>query len=314
VEREVRLAAVAEAQGGAFTVSQALAVGFTKPAIRHALATGRWTRLRRGVLTPAARAVESPAGTPAWQFWLVLQAHAALLVAPRGAVVSHLTAALLWQLPLPSASALPVHLTVPPHRDPSTARGLVLHRCALPESEVRGLLGVLVTTVARTLVDLARALALPAAVVAWDAALREDRVDREELTMVAETTRGWPGSRAVQAALAVADPSAESPLETLARLLFRHAGLVPFETQVEIFLDGQFIARVDFLWRRQRLVVEVDGTSKYDDVRRIRRERQRDGALLAAGYRVLHLSWAQVVHEPEQTVARLRRLLATATA
>jgi very-short-patch-repair endonuclease len=90
--------------------------------------------------------------------------------------------------------------------------------------------------------------------------------------------------------------------------------LVPFETQVEIFLDGQFIARVDFLWRRQRLVVEVDGTSKYDDVRRIRRERQRDGALLAAGYRVLHLSWAQVVHEPEQTVARLRRLLATATA
>ncbi len=65
--------------------------------------------------------------------------------------------------------------------------------------------------------------------------------------------------------------------------------------------------RVDFCFRAARLVVEVDGARWHPDPRR---DRQRDNALTALGWRVLRYAWADVVHEPERVLAEIRAALA----
>jgi very-short-patch-repair endonuclease len=95
-----------------------------------------------------------------------------------------------------------------------------------------------------------------------------------------------------------ADGLAESVLGSLARAAFRVLGLPAPELQVEIRdADGQFIGRVDFLWRKFRTIAEVDGALKYDDRGRARAQLRRDKLLRAADDEVEHFTWRDVVHE-----------------
>ena len=91
-------------------------------------------------------------------------------------------------------------------------------------------------------------------------------------------------------------------------LLAQHKGLPltlsPPELQVEI---GGF--RVDMLWPRARLVLEVDGLAKYDAAE-WRREKRREQALRALGYRVERVTWDDLHTRWPLVVERLRRLLA----
>ena len=106
--------------------------------------------------------------------------------------------------------------------------------------------------------DLARTESLRSGVVTADAALRSG-LPREELVRVLDAHRGWPGVRRARTALAFADGRSESPLESLGRLTCLEEDLPVFEPQVEVWLDGELIARVDGLWREQLVVFEGDG-------------------------------------------------------
>jgi very-short-patch-repair endonuclease len=66
---------------------------------------------------------------------------------------------------------------------------------------------------------------------------------------------------------------------------------------------------VDFLWRRQALVVEVDGYAFHSSRRRFENDRRRDALLTAGGLNVLRVTWRQVVHEPEAISARVAQAL-----
>lgn len=66
---------------------------------------------------------------------------------------------------------------------------------------------------------------------------------------------------------------------------------------------------VDMLWRRQRLIVEVDGYAFHSGRAAFERDRRRDAALQAAGYRVVRFTWRQITLEPHAVVARLATLL-----
>ena len=99
------------------------------------------------------------------------------------------------------------------------------------------------------------------------------------------------------------DPSSGSVLESVLRVLLHQHGLRP-ESQVTLTgANGRRIGRVDFLFREQRLVIECDGRRWHDpeDVRE--KDRVRDNELERAAWRLLRLTWAEVVHQPELVVA-----------
>ena len=75
---------------------------------------------------------------------------------------------------------------------------------------------------------------------------------------------------------------------------------------------GTFVARVDFLFRDQRLVVEVDGFEYHADRSHFRRDRERFNALVGLGFQVLRFSWEDVLHRPDQMLATIRRTLRAA--
>jgi very-short-patch-repair endonuclease len=86
--------------------------------------------------------------------------------------------------------------------------------------------------------------------------------------------------------------------------LIRNAGLPPPESNVVIEN-----LEVDFLWRDARLIVEVDGFAFHSSRTAFERDRARDAVLAAAGYRVVRVTWRQIVDQPEAVIARLAAAL-----
>ncbi|HEY5033011.1 MAG TPA: DUF559 domain-containing protein [Actinomycetes bacterium] len=222
-------------------------------------------------------------------------------------MVSHASAAALHGLDLLDETALHITST---HRRRSPPADVQVHRGHLAQHEVVGIGDIRVTTPLRTLLDCARYLEEPAAVVLADSALRKHQVSLPELWAEARRCAG-PGSARVRRVVCLANVASESALETLARLLFAAHGLHP-KLQVVITDAHGFVARVDFLFEAERLVVEADGHAHHSDRASFQRDRQRCNALVAAGYRVLRFSWADVVGRPDHVVSLVRSLLAPA--
>ena len=237
---------------------------------------------------------------------LLLSAAAAAASLGPSAVVSHETAALLHGLSLLGPPPAALTITRPPGAGSRSARrGISLHCAALPAAHVGGRLGVPVTTVPRTVIDLARVLDFRAGLVVADSALQRKLTSQKELRAVMAACPRWRGVRMAAAVVEFADGRAESPLESLARVVFRDGGLPPPELQVEI-KDSEFIGRVDFLWRKFRTIVEVDGAAKYEDRTLAMRQLRRDKRLREAGYEVVHFDWKEINGDPEYVVAAVR--------
>jgi hypothetical protein len=162
-----------------------------------------------------------------------------------------------------------------------------------------------VTTPARTVIDLARTLTFAEAVVAADSALHHGLAIPVDLWTVAAACRRMSGGIQANRVARFADGMAESPLESLARAGFREHDLPAPELQVPIYDGDRFVARVDFLWRKGKLIAEVDGGVKYTDPRRDMAQLWRDKALRAAGYEVLHFTWAEITGRPAQVAAAI---------
>ena len=170
-----------------------------------------------------------------------------------------------------------------------------------------GGLSLRVLTAVDTVVDRAVSLPLIDAVVVLDSALRSGAVTREQVRQEARGVRGRHAHR-LRRVLGLGDPAAGSALESVLRVRFVLAGLTGWETQVVIRdLRGRHVLRTDFCFPGERLVIETDGRRWHQDAVR---DQRVDNALVVAGWRVLRLSWAQVVHEPEATVALVRQALA----
>jgi hypothetical protein len=233
---------------------------------------------------------------------LLLSAAAVAAALGPSAAVSHQTAAQLHGLSMLGPPPAELSITRPPGAGSRSARpGVRVHCAALPAEHVGGRLGVPVTTVARTVIDLSRVLDFRSGVVVADSALQQKLTSKNELAAVIAACQRWPGLRKAAQVAEFADGGAESPLESLARIVFRDGGLPPPELQVEI-RDSEFIGRVDFLWRRFRTIAEVDGAGKYDNRDLARRELRRDKRFREAGYEVVHFDWKEINGDPGYVV------------
>jgi very-short-patch-repair endonuclease len=236
----------------------------------------------------------------------LLAAAAAIRSLGAAAAASHHTAAQVHGLNLLNRPDDRVSITRPPGAGSRSVGGSVLiHSAALPAGHIGRRFGVPVTTVSRTVVDLARTLSFREGVVVADSAIRQQLTSKKALeSLVADCPR-WPGIRQAREVVDFADGLAESVLESIARVLFRDRGLPAPELQVELGRDGVSY-RVDFMWKQFRTIAEVDGKLKYDDRSRFGYERRRDVWLRNAGYEVVHFSWQEITAQPDYVVATLR--------
>ncbi len=306
-----QLAAVAAANGGPFTNSEARSCGYTKKMIRVQLESGRWTVLRRGVYVEP-HVLRAAQADPAQGH--ALEVAAALLALETDAVGSHQSAARVHGLSLLTAGG-PVSLMRPrgAGSTKTVPRDVRVRTASLPPGHVCRRHGVMITTVARSVVDLARTVPFRQGVVAADSALRSSEVGSAELRAALAYCRGWPGSKRAAEVVAFADALAESVLESLARVMCAEHGLPPPQTQVVLGDAFGPIGRVDLYWAEYGVVGEADGMGKYGGRHVLVAEKQRQERLENAGFHVVRFTWDDVLRYPEQTVARIRAAFARAS-
>ena len=183
-------------------------------------------------------------------------------------------------------------------------RRVDVYRTDLDSVEVLVCGVLVVTTPTRTALDVASTFPLEEAVIALDSAYRTAGVSPDELDAVfgASHRRGVQNARK---ALALADPRSGSVPESEARLLFARAGLPAPELQLEVYADGAFIARVDFGWVLERLAVEIDGFAYHSAGGAFQRDRDRQNALVSAGWKVLRFTVSDLRDRPEYVVAQI---------
>lgn len=296
----IDLETLTDRQCGVFTRQQALAAGCPPAEVRRRLRQGDWVPLRTGVYAPGQLlgGPRRPVAT-AVAGWLAL--------GRRGAV-SHGSAALLHRLALLREPEV-ADLTFPPGTlSPHAYSRLATHTAGLPAGHLTTCGDVPVTTVARTVVDLARSLPAVAAVVTADDALRQRLVRRADLQRVVAECPAWPGIRAAADLVAFADGRSESPVESVCRLLFaRHDLPAPVPQGLVVDQRDGWWARVDFLWPALGTVVEVDPHAELADAAQLQRQRARQERLEDLGYAVVRVTWSQLSRQPSATIDRVRR-------
>lgn len=291
-----RIHRIAVIQHGVVSRTQLLDAGLSSRQIERRLTAGRLLRLHRGIYLPRAfRGALRPRLAPQM---------AAVLACGPSAVLSHRSAALLWGL-LPRAGRL-VELTVP-----STVRrvrpGLDIHRARdLTPSDRTLHRGIPITTPARTLRDLSSRVGSSALARAVARAERQRLLDSRALATLTARHAGRPGAPKLRAAAGPDGARAFTRSEAEDRFLalVRSGGLTePVSNSVLLGYE------VDFFWPDARFVVEVDGFRYHGSRPAFENDRRRDTRLVAGGYRVMRLSWRQIVEEPLPTLVAVTRAL-----
>jgi len=291
------------------TTAELRQAGLSSASIRVLARRGRLTLLDRGVYARTELAGRCDEST--------LRLVSALAIVGGGAVGSLYDAALVHGLalldrPPPAVSAVtrPLGAIGGWSRRPS----IRVHTSALPADQVTIRGGVPVTSVARTVVDLARTTSFRAGVVVADSALYSRKMSKADLDGVIATCRHWPGINQARRAADFCDRKSESPFESIARVAFHEGGLPRPELQVWVGGDDGPIGRVDFLWRQKRTIGEADGAIKYADPDRARQQLHRDADLRDAGFEVVHFSWRELTASPGQVIGWIRAAFARADA
>jgi hypothetical protein len=264
---------VVRRQWGVVSRRQLMVLGFSARGVEEWVRTGRLVPLHRGVFAVGHDRLR-PEG-----HWL-----AAVMSCGAGAVLSHRAAARLWEI-RHSDSGL-IDVTVPSQNGRRSRRqGLRVHRSGrLAAEEVTVRHGIPVTTVARTLLDLADVLD--------DQALRRAVTEAEyrnifDLTALIAVVQNNPGRRGAKLMRAVeaAGHRTRSPLEGRFLSFIERWGVE--EHEANVWLEGY---EVDFLWRRVGLVVELDGLREHGTRAAVRRDRKKDRVLWRAGFRTMRLT------------------------
>ena len=183
---------------------------------------------------------------------------------------------------------------------------MLVHIAALPLEHVVSYRGVPLTSVPRTVIDLARTLPFAEGVAVADSALHARLTSKAGLAAVIADCPRWPGLQRAREVTAFSDARSESVLESLSRAVFHQSGLPPPDLQVWVGDDGEVIGRADFLWRRYNTIGEADGAMKYQTPARARTQLERDARLRAAGYEVVHFTWAQITRAPAQVIDEIQ--------
>jgi hypothetical protein len=300
---DVAVAQLARRQHGVFTDEQALARGMTRNMIHVRLAAGLWIRLAPGVYALAGSVLT-----------MERQYKAAQLSAP-GASIGGLAAAALHEWP--GFRTVRPEIVVAP--GVSARHPLALaHRYEDPRLTV--VRGIVVTTIAQTVFDVAHRIAPDRLDAAVDHALLTGRLRLDDLL---ERLAAYEGTR--RRGLATVRPLVEEHNESgfvppesalerrLLRLLRQLPDLGPMVVQARFPWRHDAKQRCDILVPGSRLLIEGDGRLWHARVRDFERDRERDNEANAHGYAVLRFTWRHISRERQyvlNTVTRTARIRA----
>jgi len=231
---------------------------------------------------------------------------AALAYGP-GTVLSHRTAAVLWGIQRPRRG--PIDVTAVCGRQGIERRkGIWVHRCKFGAEDVTTRDGFPVTTVARTLFDLAEVAPYETLKGAAEEADRLKLLRLRELEEVCERGRGRRALRPMRRLLVDlhAPDEGRSPLEIRFAVFVREHRL-PVPIQNADILGHE----VDALWPEEKLIAELDSWEHHAHRAAFERDRARDPKLLIAGYRTIRVTHHRLDREAEQLAAEIRDLLST---
>jgi very-short-patch-repair endonuclease len=291
-----RIATIAAAQRGRIARGQLLSAGISNSAIRR--------RIVRGLLHPEHPGVYA-VGHAAPQPWS--RETTALLSCGMAAVLSHRSAAELWELIPADGPDRRVEVTVA-GRQTGRPPGVIVHRSAiLTGRDVALRHGLPVTSPARTLLDEAEILADRELERALDEAIIQKLVDRAAIDDVLSRAAGRHGAPALAGVLERYGEPARTRSEAERRFLaLVKAAKLPIPL-VNHPIRGYTI---DFMWPRQRLAVEIDGYRYHSARGAFERDRAKGANLAAAGLCVVRFTWLQLVSEPHVVIARTAQALA----
>lgn len=170
--------------------------------------------------------------------------------------------------------------------------------------------GIPVTSVFRTVFDLAAVLDMRGLERAWHEAEVQGLRDRVSLPMLLERYPGRRGSRNLRLLLEAPEPVG------FTRNDFEEA-FVAFVDEFEfrrprmngtLAMRGRFF-EVDALWEDEQVAVELDSRSVHGTNKHFEGDKQRDRILLAEGWRTVRVTWRQLRDERAELAADLRKAL-----
>jgi Protein of unknown function (DUF559) len=233
---------------------------------------------------------------------------AAILACGPGALLSHRSAAALWDLLPTSQSSIDV--TAAGHRGRRRS-GIRVHSArTLGDVDVAELNAIPCASLARTLLDLAEVVTdgqLERAIEQAEILQLFDGRTLDDVLARATGRRGAPRLRTIVDQHDFEAGITASELENRFLALCTRAGLpLPQANQRIALHDGS--VKVDFVWHPLRLIVDTDGHRFHGNAAAFERDRRRDQRLAAAGWQVVRFTWRQVVDRPGEVVAVLREL------
>jgi hypothetical protein len=224
---------------------------------------------------------------------------------PAGAAFSGWTAA--WLHGLDVRPCDPIEVTIPEPIGSNRLAGAWVRRKALASTEVLLRKGLPATSAIRTVVDLAAREPMTEGVVAADLFLHASLVSVAELRDFIAEHAGGKGIVRIRRVVDLAEPKAESPIQTRLRMHLVLAGLPRPEVQVSIHDDrGRFLGRPDLLFRSERLALEYDGGNHRQ---RLVEDDRRQNRLIGAGLQLLRFTAADVYESPNTVAMRVRQWL-----
>ncbi len=288
---------IAVAQGGVIRLDQALECGLGTESITRRVRSGHWQRISRSAYRLVD--VDSPGQ----------RVRAAVAVLPQ-AVASHETAAELHSIPrLPTGRAV---VTVP-SKTTHSFPGVIIHRTRdLADTHTTVVSGLPVTTIPRTIVDLAAQLHPRHLEAIVDDLTASRRLDIAELSNLVKSVarKGKPGSASLRRLIGTRQDrrvAAASRLERLGLAVLIDAGLP--QPRMEYPAPWDETRRLDAAYPDAKVGIEWDSTTWHTQVAAFQRDRVRDRQALLHSWRVFRFTWHDVTEQPYDVVATIRSAL-----
>lgn len=289
------MATLAGRQHGVVARRQLAALGMSREGIATRLGRRHLHEVHRGVYIVGARRITRRGR------WM-----AAVLASGSEAVLSHRSAARLWDVLPPAAEWIDV--ATPGKR--IRRQGIVNHRLDVADDERGAIDGIPVTSIFRTIFDLAAVVDKRTLERALHEAEVQELRDRVSLPLLLERYPGRRGTRNLRALLESPEPVGwtRNDFEEAFLALVDAYGLPRPRMNAALALRGRFF-EIDALWEEQRIAVELDSRGVHGTKKRFESDRQRDRILVAEGWRTMRVTWRQLQEEPEEIAADLRLLL-----
>ena len=291
------IADLADRQDGVVGRDQLLGMGLSGPAVDKRVRRGRLFVVQRGVYAVGRR-----------QLNIRGQWRAAVLALGDGAVLSHRAAAAVWDLRhVPTGD---IDVTVPSQSGRKSRPGITVHRSTtLSSADAIRRDGLPVTTVARTLLDLAEVVHTRELERALDRAEQLQLFDLKAIDEQIRRGNGRAGAATLSRCLSLHTAGStltESELEERFLPLVDQAGLPPPAINDWLVLANGAAIRPDYMWKDRRLIVELDGFGPHSTRKAMRTDRRRDRRLQLEDWKVLRYTYEDITLTPGNVVAELR--------